>query len=53
MKGHLMGLLKQGLSPAQVMIHHKVHVREMALKNEPMTQYTFVLPSNVRNLAKK
>jgi hypothetical protein len=48
-----MGLLKQGLSPAQVMIHHKVHVKEMALKNEPVTQDTFVLSFNVKNLAKK
>jgi hypothetical protein len=33
MKARLMGLLKQGLCPAQVMIHHKMHVKEMALKN--------------------
>jgi len=36
MKAHLMGLLKQGLSPGQIMIHHKAHVRKMALKIEPM-----------------
>jgi hypothetical protein len=53
MKADLMGLLRQGLSSAQVMIHHKVHVKEMALKNEHVTQNTFVFSSNVRNLAKK
>jgi len=53
MEGHLMGLLRQGLSLTQVMIHHKAHVREMALKNERVTQDTFVLSSDVRNLAKK
>ncbi len=37
MKAHLMGLLRQGLSPTQVMTHHKAHVKDMALKNEPMT----------------
>jgi hypothetical protein len=50
---HLMELLKQGLSPTQVMTHHKACVKEMALKNEPMTQDTFTLPFDVRNLAKK
>ncbi len=53
MKAHLMGLLQQGLSSAQVMIHHKAHVKEMALKNESMTRNTFVFPSDVKNLAKK
>jgi hypothetical protein len=33
MKARLMGLLKQGLSLAQVMIHHKMLVKEMTLKN--------------------
>jgi hypothetical protein len=32
MKVHLMGLLRQGLSPIQVMTHHKAHVREMAFE---------------------
>ncbi len=36
-KAHLMGLLKQGLSPVQVMIRQKMHVKNMALKHEPMT----------------
>ncbi len=53
MKVHLMGLLRQGLSQVQIIIHHKAHVRKMALRNEPMTQYTFVLMFDVRNLAKK
>jgi hypothetical protein len=53
MKAHLMGLLRQSLSPTQVMTHHKMHVRKMALKNELVTSYTFVLPSDVKNLAKK
>jgi hypothetical protein len=34
MKAHLMELLKQGLCLAQVIIHHKTHFKEMALKNE-------------------
>jgi hypothetical protein len=37
MKAHLMGLLRQSLSPTQVMTHHKAHVREMTLKNEHVT----------------
>jgi hypothetical protein len=37
MKAHLMGLIKQGLSPVQVMTHHKAHVRKVALKNEHVT----------------
>jgi hypothetical protein len=37
MKAHLMGLFQQGLSPAQVMDHHKAYVREKVLKNEPIT----------------
>jgi hypothetical protein len=37
MKAHLMGLLRQGLSPDQIITHHKVHVKEMALKNEYVT----------------
>jgi hypothetical protein len=28
MKAHLMGLIRQGLSPAQVMAHHKAYVKE-------------------------
>jgi hypothetical protein len=51
-KAHLMGLIRQGLSPTQVMAHHKAYVKEQALK-KPITHDTFVLPSNVRNLAKK
>ncbi len=53
MKAHLMGLIKQGLSLAQVMAQHKVYVREQALRNEHVTRDTFVLPSYVQNLAKK
>jgi hypothetical protein len=53
MKAHLMGLIKQGLSPAQVMAQHKVYVREQALRNEHVTCDTFVLPSYMQNLAKK
>ncbi len=53
MKVHLTRLLRQGLSTTQVMTHHKAHVREMALKNEHVTQDTFVLPSDLRNLPKK
>jgi len=37
MKAHLMGLLRRGLSPAQVITHHIAHVKEMALKNELVT----------------
>jgi len=53
MKAHLMGLIRQGHFLAQVMAHHKVYVKEQALNNEPMTHDTFVLPFDVRNLAKK
>jgi hypothetical protein len=53
MKAHLMGLLRWGLSPAQVITHHIAHVKEMALKNELLIWDTFVLLSNVKNLAKK
>jgi len=48
-----MGLLRQGLSPIQVITRHKAHVIKMALKNELVIWNTFVLLSNVRNLAKK
>jgi hypothetical protein len=37
MKAHHMGLIRQGLSPAQIMAHHKVYVREQALLNEHVT----------------
>jgi predicted nucleotidyltransferase len=37
MRIHLMGLLRQILSLAQVMTHHKAHVKNMALKNEHVT----------------
>jgi hypothetical protein len=53
MKAHLMGLLQQRLSPAQVMDHHKVYVREKALKNEPITRDIFVLPFDVKILSRK
>jgi hypothetical protein len=52
MKAHLMGLIRQGLFLAQVMVHHKTYVKK-ALNNELMTCDTFVLPCDVRNLAKK
>ncbi len=51
MKAHLMDLIRQGLSPVQVMAHHKVDVREKAL--QAFTHDTFVLPFDVKNLAKK
>jgi hypothetical protein len=53
MKAHLMGLIRQGLSPTQAMAHHKANVRKKALWNEPITHDTFILPPNVKNLAKK
>jgi hypothetical protein len=53
MKARIMGLLQQGMSSTQVMIHHKAHVREMALKNENVTRDTSIPPSDVRNLVKK
>jgi len=34
------------------MTHHKSYVKEQAQQNEPITRDTFVLPLNVRNLAK-
>jgi hypothetical protein len=42
MKAHLMGLIRQGHSHAQVMVHHKAYVREKALNNE----YVTLNPSN-------
>jgi hypothetical protein len=48
-----MGLIRQGLFPTQVMVHHKVYIKEKALNNELVTRDIFMLPSNVRNLAKK
>jgi hypothetical protein len=53
MEAHLMGLIRQGLSPTQVMAHHKAYVKEQALRNELITQDTFVLSFDVKNLAKK
>jgi hypothetical protein len=53
MKTHLMGLIRQGLSHVQVMAHHKAYVRKWALQNELVSHNTFVLPFEVRNLAKK
>jgi hypothetical protein len=34
MKSHLMGFIREGLSPTQIMTHDKAHVKEMALTNE-------------------
>lgn len=48
-----MGLIRQGLFPAQVMAHHRVYVREKALNNELVMHDTFVLSFDVKNLAKK
>jgi hypothetical protein len=53
MKAHLMGLVRQGLSPTQIMAQPKAYVKEQALRNEPITCDTFVLPSNMWNLANK
>ncbi len=53
MKAHLMGLIRQGLSPIQIMVHYKVYIRKKALNNEPVTYDTFVLPFDVWNLVKK
>ncbi len=53
MKAHFMGLIRQGLSPTQIMAQHKAYVKEHALRNEPVTCDTFVLPFDVWNLAKK
>ncbi len=48
-----MGLVRQGLSPTQIMAQPKAYVKEQALRNEPITCDTFVLPSNMWNLANK
>ena len=42
-----------GLSPAQIMSHHKQIVKELAKCNERITRDTFLLPSDVRNICKK
>jgi hypothetical protein len=52
MKAHLMKLIRQSLSPSQVITHHKAYVKEQALQNEPITWDTFVLPFDIKNLAK-
>jgi hypothetical protein len=52
MKAHLMGFIRQGLSPAQKMIRDEAHDREMALRNELVLRNTFVLLSDVKNLPK-
>jgi hypothetical protein len=48
-----MGFIQQGLSPIQIVVHHKAYVRDKALNNEPMTHDTFVFPFEVKNLIKK
>jgi hypothetical protein len=48
-----MGLIRQGLSPIQVMVQHKAYEIEKTLKNEHITQDTFVLPSNVGTLQRR
>jgi hypothetical protein len=35
------------------MAHHKAYVKEKALKMEPITRDTFVLPSDIINLSRK
>jgi len=52
-KAHPMQLLRQWLSLAQVMTHHKSYVKEQTQQNEPLTHDTFVLPLYIRNLTKK
>ncbi len=48
-----MGLIRQALSLAQVMVHHKTYVKKKALRNELVICDIFVLPFDVKNLAKK
>ncbi len=47
------GAYKARFVPCSSMAQHKVYVREQALRNELVTHDTFVLLSNMRNLAKK
>ena len=42
-----------GLFPAQIMQHHTKDVRELALSNGPVTRYTFLMPTDVRNICRK
>jgi hypothetical protein len=53
MKAHFMGFIMQGLFFAQVMTHHKGHVKKKALNNKLMTYDIFVFPYDARNLTKK
>jgi hypothetical protein len=53
MKAHLMGLLQQGLSLKQSWFIIRHMWKKKVLKNEPITQDTFVLPSYVINLSRK
>ena len=39
-----------GLSPAQIMSHHKRNVKELAKCNERITRDIFLLPSDIRNI---
>lgn len=50
---HLMGFIRQGLSPIQVMVQHKAYEIKKTLKNEHVTHDTFVLPSNVGTLERR
>jgi hypothetical protein len=53
MKAYLMGLLRARTILNSSNDSSLSAFRDMALKNEPMTLDTFVLMSDVRNLAKK
>jgi hypothetical protein len=53
MHAHLMGLIRQGLSPIQVMVQHKAYEIEKTFKNEHITHDTIVLPSNVGTLQRR
>ena len=41
------------MTPSQIMANHKRHVMEMAMQNKKPTRDTFIMMSDVQNLAKK
>lgn len=53
MKKYIMGLLRMGRSPAQVMVQHKARIKELALDNAKVERDTFVLPSDIQILSNK
>ena len=52
-KQWIMDTLRSGKSPAQVMAEHKTEVMRLAENNIPVSRDTFIMPSDVYNIANK